>query len=112
MFEKIVGGALDCARYEIKRCEFITQFASNSIDFVYEFGSLINAFATLAGCPAVAVPCGFDQYGRPIGLHIVAPPRQDARALQVAALFEKMSGLDKLLPIAPRPGSVPPAESA
>jgi amidase len=45
-------------------------------------------------------------------LHIVAPPRQDARALQVAALFEKMSGLDKLLPIAPRPGSVPPAESA
>jgi amidase len=78
----------------------------------YMGGSLINAFATLAGCPAVAVPCGFDQYGRPVGLHIVAPPRQDSRALQVAALFEKMTGLDKLLPIAPRPGSVPPAESA
>ena len=76
----------------------------------YMGGSLINAFATLAGCPAVAVPCGFDQYGRPVGLHIVAPPRQDARALQVAALFEKMTGLDKLLPITPRPGSVPPAE--
>ncbi|MGI9126666.1 MAG: amidase [Roseomonas sp.] len=78
----------------------------------YMGGSLINAFATLAGCPAVSVPCGFDQYGRPVGLHIVAPPRQDARALQVAALFEKMMGLDKLLPITPRPGSVPPAESA
>ena len=76
----------------------------------YMGGSLINAFATLAGCPAVAVPCGFDQYGRPVGLHIVAPPRQDARALQVAALFEKMTGLDKFLPITPRPGSVPPAE--
>jgi amidase len=76
----------------------------------YMGGSLINAFATLAGCPAVAVPCGFDQYGRPVGLHIVAPPRQDARALQVAALFEKMTGLDKLLPITPRPGTVPPAE--
>jgi amidase len=78
----------------------------------YMGGSLINAFATLAGCPAVAVPCGFDQFGRPVGLHIVAPPRQDARALQVAALFEKMSGLDKLLPITSRPGSVPSAESA
>jgi amidase len=77
----------------------------------YMGGSLINAFATLAGCPAVSVPCGFDQYGRPVGLHIVAPPRQDARALQVAALFEKMTGMDKLLPIMPRPGSVPPAES-
>jgi amidase len=76
----------------------------------YMGGSLINAFATLAGCPAVAVPCGFDQYGRPVGLHIVAPPRQDARALQVAALFEKMTGLDSLLPITPRPGTVPPAE--
>jgi amidase len=78
----------------------------------YMGGSLINAFATLAGCPAVAVPCGFDQFGRPVGLHIVAPPRQDARALQVAALFEKMTGLDKLLPITPRPGTVPPAEGA
>ncbi|MFM7417794.1 MAG: amidase [Alphaproteobacteria bacterium] len=76
----------------------------------YMGGSLINAFATLAGCPAVAVPCGFDQFGRPVGLHIVAPPRQDARALQVAALFEKMTGLDRLLPITPRPGAVPPAE--
>jgi len=58
----------------------------------YMGGSLINAFATLAGCPAVAVPCGFDQYGRPVGLQIVAPPRQDAKALQVAALLEKITG--------------------
>ena len=76
----------------------------------YMAGSLINAFATLAGCPAVAVPCGFDQYSRPVGLQIVAPPRQDGRALQVAALFERMTGLDRLLPIDPRPGTVPPYE--
>ncbi len=74
----------------------------------YMGGSLINAFATLAGCPAVAVPCGFDQHGRPVGLQVVAPPRQDARALQVARLFETMSGLDRLLPIDPREGIVPP----
>jgi amidase len=58
----------------------------------------------------VAVPCGFDQFGRPVGLQVVAPPRQDARALQVAALFERLSGLDRLLPIDPRPGAVPPYE--
>ena len=78
----------------------------------YMAGSLINAFATLAGCPAVSVPCGFDQYGRPVGIQIVAPPRQDGRALQVAALFEGMTGLDRLLPIDPRRGRVPPAEPA
>ena len=76
----------------------------------YMGGSLINAFATLAGCPAVAVPCGFDQHGRPVGLQVVAPPRQDARALQVAALFERMTGLDRMLPLEPRAGTVPPYE--
>lgn len=76
----------------------------------YMGGSLINAFATLASCPAVAVPCGFDRYGRPVGLQVVAPPRQDARALQVAALFETLAGLDRMLPIDPKPGVVPPYE--
>jgi amidase len=76
----------------------------------YMAGSLINAFATLAGCPAVAVPCGFDRHGRPVGLQIVAPPRQDAMALQVAALFERITHLDRLLPIDPREGVVPPPE--
>lgn len=76
----------------------------------YMGGSLINAFATLASCPAVAVPCGFDQYGRPIGLQVVAPPRQDGRALQVAALFEGLTGLGAMLPVDPRPGTVPPYE--
>ncbi len=75
----------------------------------YMAASLINASITLAGCPAVAVPCGFDQYGRPIGLQVVAPPRQEARALQAAALFERLTELDRLLPIGPRSGSVPPA---
>jgi amidase len=76
----------------------------------YMGGSLINAFATLASCPAVAVPCGFDRHGRPVGLQVVAPPRQDARALQVAALFERVTGLDRMLPIDPRPGVVPAYE--
>jgi amidase len=76
----------------------------------YMGGSLINAFATLASCPAVAVPCGFDRHGRPVGLQVVAPPRRDARALQVAALFEATTGLDRMLPLDPRGGTVPAYE--
>jgi amidase len=78
----------------------------------YMAGSMINAAITLAGCPAVAVPCGFDQYGRPVGLQVVAPPRRDEIALQAAALFEQASGLAKRVPIDPRPGTVPPSETA
>ena len=77
----------------------------------YMAASMLNAAITLAGCPAVAVPCGFDQYGRPVGLQIAAPPQREEVALQAAAMFEGLTGLDRLLPIAPREGTVPPAEA-
>ena len=69
-----------------------------------------NAAFTLAGCPAVAVPCGLDRYGRPIGLQVAAPPRRDEVALAAAAVFERITGLDRAVPIDPRPGTVPPPE--
>jgi amidase len=78
----------------------------------YMAGSMWNAAFTLAGCPAVAVPCGFDRYGRPVGLQVAAPPRRDELALAAAAVFERITGLDRLLPIDPREGTVPPPEAA
>jgi amidase len=74
----------------------------------YLGGSTLTAVITLTACPAMAVPCGFDQFGRPVGLQLVGKPRGEAALLQAAALFEKLSGLDRLLPIDPKPGVVPP----
>ena len=74
----------------------------------YMAGSMMNAAMTMAGSPAVAVPCGFDRHGRPIGLQIAAPPRREEVALAAAALFERAAGFDRMLPIDPRPGEVPP----
>ena len=70
----------------------------------YMGASTLNAAITLTSCPALAVPCGFDHFGRPVGLQIVAPIRGEAIALGAAALFEQLTGLDKCLPIDPRPG--------
>ncbi|MCW8085615.1 amidase [Sabulicella glaciei] len=77
----------------------------------YVAGSMLNAAITLAGCPAVAVPCGFDRHGRPVGLQIAAPPRREDVALRAAALFEELTGFAHLLPVHPRPGTVPPPET-
>lgn len=77
----------------------------------YMAASMLNAAVTLAGCPAVAVPCGFDRFGRPVGLQIAAPPKQDALALRAAALFEAIGGIGPASPIDPRPGTVPPPEA-
>ncbi len=73
----------------------------------YIAGSLLTSAITLTSCPAVSLPCGFDRFGRPIGLQIIAPAHGEARALAAAAQFEQLSGLDRLLPIDPRPGTVP-----
>lgn len=75
----------------------------------YMSGSTLNSAITVTGSPAVAVPCGFDPYGRPVGLQLVGKPRGEAALLQAASLYESMVGLSKLLPIDPKPGTVPPS---
>jgi amidase len=74
----------------------------------YMGASMLNAAMTMASCPAVAVPAGFDNYGRPVGLQFAAATRGEAAVLGAAWLFEQLTGLDELLPIDPRLGTVPP----
>jgi amidase len=74
----------------------------------YMAASMLNAAITMTGCPALALPAGFDQWGRPVGLQISAGPRSEATILAGSALLEQALGLDRLLPIDPRLGTVPP----
>ena len=45
--------------------------------------------ASLAGLPAMSVPCGFDGRGMPVGLQLVAPRMNEARMLAVANEYQK-----------------------
>jgi amidase len=74
----------------------------------YIASSALTYAVTLTSCPAISVPCGFTRDGRAVGLQIVGRPRGEAALLGAAALFEQLMGLDRLLPIDPRPGTVPP----
>ena len=47
---------------------------------------------TVTGCPAVAVPAGFTPDGLPLGIQIVAPPKCDFEALQLAHTYERATG--------------------
>lgn len=48
----------------------------------------VSAYATLAGCPSVNVPVGFDAQGRPMGMQLIGRPRGDLAVLQAAAAYE------------------------
>jgi aspartyl-tRNA(Asn)/glutamyl-tRNA(Gln) amidotransferase subunit A len=45
--------------------------------------------ASLAGLPALSIPCGFNRAGLPIGLHMVARPLDEATMLKAAHAYEQ-----------------------
>jgi amidase len=54
----------------------------------YHHWMQVSAFATLGGCPAVNVPVGFDEQGRPMGMQLIGRPRGDLQVLKAAAAYE------------------------
>ena len=63
---------------------------------------LIVGVATMAGCPALSLPCGFTKSGLPVGLQMIAPSNGDASLLTSAYQLESVLGLDTVTPIKPR----------
>src|SRR5690606_5253049 len=74
----------------------------------YTAASLINSLVTLTSHPAIAVPCGLDQFSRPIGLQMIGKMHGETELLQSAALFEELSDMSRRVPLDPIPGQVPP----
>jgi aspartyl-tRNA(Asn)/glutamyl-tRNA(Gln) amidotransferase subunit A len=48
--------------------------------------------ASVAGVPAISVPCGFSAAGLPIGLQLIARPFDEAMLFRVAAAYEAATG--------------------
>ena len=73
----------------------------------YVGASLITGAISMLGLPALAVPCGLDRFGRPVGLQLVGRHRGEAALLGAAQLLMQQTGWDRAVPIDPRAGSVP-----
>jgi amidase len=63
----------------------------------------ITYAVTLAGCPALSLPCGFTRNGLPVGLQMVGRPYGDGELLGFAGLLEQALGLANKTPIDPQP---------
>jgi len=56
---------------------------------------------TVTGCPAISVPAGFTPEGWPVGVQVVAAPRQERRLLEVAHAFEQLTQVGARRPALP-----------
>lgn len=54
--------------------------------------------ANLAGLPALALPCGQDEDGLPIGCQLIGPAFSDARLLQIAIFYQSITAFHRMQP--------------
>lgn len=52
----------------------------------------------LAGLPAISLPNGFTQEGKPMGLQLIGPQKEDVRVLKAAAALEKATPENLAIP--------------
>lgn len=60
--------------------------------------------ANLAGLPALALPCGQDSAGLPIGCQLIGPAFSDARLLQIGVVYQSVTAFHRMRP---KTGGVP-----
>ena len=80
---------------------YLAECAGKTFDNYVEWLGIVYAI-TLTYCAALSLPCGFTASGLPVGLQIVAPPRNEARLLAGAKALEDILGLRGTTPIDPR----------
>jgi len=77
--------------------EWPREVGGRSMDSYHRWMEVVVG-ATMAGCPAISVPAGFDARGLPMGLQIIGPPRGDLGVLRAAARYEAVCPWLRRLP--------------
>ena len=78
--------------------EFVTEIDGVPMEsYIDWMGSCY--FVTMSALPAISVPAGFTPEGLPVGLQIVGRHHDDFGVLQMAHLFEQVSGVSRRPPI-------------
>ncbi len=98
-FDLICTPASIVAAYPVEQ-RYVAECNGVTFDNYVHWLAIVYAF-TLVGCPAISVPAGFTRDGRPIGLQIVAKPRDEGRLLAAALALEQVLDLDTVRPILP-----------
>ncbi len=71
-------------------------FESGRLDLLLSVNNQSANFAALANYPALTIPMGYEDDGRPVGLTLIAPPFSEQLLIDVGARFEALSRMRRL----------------
>ncbi|MCC6777190.1 MAG: amidase [Hyphomicrobiales bacterium] len=86
--------------YDIRQ-RHLMEVAGTKFDDFFAY-LMLTSIITVTTCPAISVPCGFTASGLPVGLQLIAKPRDDAGVLAAAAIFESQHDYAARVPMDPR----------
>lgn len=66
-------------------------FAAGELDVLLSINNRNAGMAALANYPALTIPMGYQEDGRPIGLTLIAPSFQEQELVDVGAVFERLA---------------------
>ncbi len=81
---------------------YVTHCNGTEFETYVDWLAIVSAVTNVC-CPAISIPAGFTTEQLPVGIQIIAGPRNEASLLAGARLLENMLGLAALVPIDPRP---------
>lgn len=71
-------------------------FATGRLDVLLSINNRNAGLAALANYPALTIPMGYEEDGRPIGLTLIAPPFQEQELIDIGATFETLTRARRL----------------
>ena len=79
---------------------YVTHCNGTKFETYVDWLAIVSAITNVC-CPAISIPAGFTTEQLPVGLQIIAPPRNEARLLSAAKLLEDVLGFTSCVPIDP-----------
>ena len=96
---KLTAAELELIREELQsaaRAELDTLFDGSNLNVLLSLNNRHAGIAALANYPALTIPMGYEEDGRPIGLTLFAPPFQEQELIDIGAKFEQLSKARKI----------------
>lgn len=84
--EELRSGLQDAARNALESI-----FMAQGLDVLLSYNNRNAGIAALANYPALTIPMGYDENGRPMGMTLIAPSFQEQLLIDVGLQFEKLT---------------------